>query len=180
MVHEHERGIGEHERGLGEHERGLGEHEPAVGELGSGGAADECGRVTDDAPRPGGRALKRAAELRAIAQPHHNCAQSTLIPFAEASGLTYDQAYAVAQAFGGGMQTGGVCGAVTGALMALGLAGRADRATVAGVFDRMRQAHGAVTCSELLAINAGRGGDRHRFCDSLVFEMVALVEGLLG
>lgn len=51
--------------------------------------------------------LDRAEELRAIQEPHYNCAQSVLIPFAERQGINADVAYRVAQAFGGGMRMGG-------------------------------------------------------------------------
>jgi C_GCAxxG_C_C family probable redox protein len=51
-----------------------------------------------------------------------NCAAAVLTAFAEDYGLSVRDARRVAGAFGGGMgRTGGVCGAVSGALMALGL-----------------------------------------------------------
>jgi C_GCAxxG_C_C family probable redox protein len=52
----------------------------------------------------------------------HNCAQSTLSVFAEELGLPLDQAMRLAAPFGGGMgRRGEVCGAASGALLALGL-----------------------------------------------------------
>jgi len=51
----------------------------------------------------------------------YNCAQSVLFAFAEDAGLEKDTALKVAACFGGGMRCGEVCGAVTGALMAIGL-----------------------------------------------------------
>ena len=80
--------------------------------------------------------LDRAKELRAIEEPHYNCAQAVLIPFAEQAGLQADQAYRLAQAFGGGMRSGSVCGAVTGALMALGVLGIATDAWLRGMATR--------------------------------------------
>ena len=51
-----------------------------------------------------------------------SCSQSVLAAFAPELGLDADAALRVSAAFGGGMgRTGGTCGAVTGALMALGL-----------------------------------------------------------
>ena len=51
-----------------------------------------------------------------------NCAQSVLSVFAEDLGLSKSDALRVAGAFGGGMACmGNVCGAVTGAFMAIGL-----------------------------------------------------------
>ena len=43
-----------------------------------------------------------------------------LAGFGEPFGLTRDQAFKIARAYGAGMGTGGICGAVTGAYMILG------------------------------------------------------------
>ena len=124
--------------------------------------------------------VDRAKELRAIKEPHYNCAQGVLVPFAEHAGMVADDAYAISQAFGRGMQTGNVCGAVVGALMALGAIGAADPKTVQEVIKRMRDNHGGViTCTELLRKNKEAGGDRHVHCDNLVFEAVSIVEEYL-
>ena len=125
--------------------------------------------------------LDRAKELRAIEEPHYNCAQAVLIPFAEQAGLQADQAYRLAQAFGGGMCSGSVCGAVTGALMALGVLGIATDEAVAELTGRMAVRHGNTTlCAELLQANADAGREKRPFCDALVFEAVALVEEQLA
>ena len=50
-----------------------------------------------------------------------NCAQSVFCVFAQEGGLSREKALLVASCFGGGMRCGEVCGAVTGALMAIGL-----------------------------------------------------------
>ena len=50
-----------------------------------------------------------------------HCSQSVLAAFAEECGITEEQALKLGSCFGGGMRKGEVCGAVTGALMALGL-----------------------------------------------------------
>jgi C_GCAxxG_C_C family probable redox protein len=51
-----------------------------------------------------------------------NCSQAVLASFGEDNGLTEDQCLRIACAFGGGMgRRQMTCGAVTGALMALGL-----------------------------------------------------------
>ena len=53
----------------------------------------------------------------------YNCAQSTLAAYAADYDLEKDKALQVAVGFGGGMgRTQDVCGAVTGAIMVLGLA----------------------------------------------------------
>ncbi len=52
----------------------------------------------------------------------YNCAQSVAYTFAAECGLTEDAALKLSCAFGGGMaRTQEVCGAVTGALLVLGL-----------------------------------------------------------
>jgi C_GCAxxG_C_C family probable redox protein len=123
---------------------------------------------------------EKAKALRAIEIPHYNCAQSVLIPFAEAAGITEETAYRVAANFGGGMKRGSVCGAVTGGLMALGLFGADDPRTVSEFHLRMKLSHnGVLDCAELLKVNAEAGGDKKQHCDDMVTEAVALVEELL-
>ena len=91
-----------------------------------------------------------------------NCAQSVLVAFAPQLGLDENQALRMASPFGGGVaRRGQVCGAVTGALMALGLAHGAD--TSAGKEDayllgreflqRFEARHGRSLCRELLDID---------------------------
>lgn len=125
--------------------------------------------------------LDRARELRASVDVHYNCAQSVVVPFAEQAGMSCEQACAVAQAFGGGMQTGSVCGALTGALMALGVLGIADRKTVTSLIRRMRDNHGGtLMCVDLLRKNAEAGGQKKPHCDGMVYEAVSLVEEALA
>ena len=50
-----------------------------------------------------------------------HCSQSVLAAFAEECGITEEEALRLGSCFGGGMRKGEVCGAVTGALMVLGL-----------------------------------------------------------
>lgn len=50
-----------------------------------------------------------------------NCAQIVFSYFAEKNGLDINKSLKITSAFGGGMGKGDVCGAITGAYMALGL-----------------------------------------------------------
>ena len=93
--------------------------------------------------------LKRAEELHHIPEPHYNCAQATLIPFAEEQGLDHQTMYRLAAQFGSGMRRGSVCGAVTGGLMALGLRG-ADSHTAAEFQRLFKERTGALDCAQLL------------------------------
>jgi len=90
---------------------------------------------------------------------HFNCAQSVLVAFSAKLGLDESLALKMASPFGGGVsRRGEVCGAVTGALMALGLARGAD--TPAGkesayllgqdFLQRFEVRHGTILCRKLI------------------------------
>ena len=125
--------------------------------------------------------LEKAKELRAITEVHYNCAQSVIVPFAELAGLTEQQAYRTAANFGSGMKMAATCGAITGGLMALGLAGIDDAKTVNSFFRKVRNNHdGLINCSDLLRTNAEKGGVKGPHCDAMVCECVGYVEELLS
>ena len=48
--------------------------------------------------------MERCKELRACADPHYNCAQAVLTPFAEAKGMKTEDALALTSCFGSGME----------------------------------------------------------------------------
>ena len=69
------------------------------------------------------------------AQYHHkgfNCCQSVLAAFSDVTGLSEQASFDAAGGFGAGMQTGEVCGAIAGAVMALGLMNPVDPADPVG------------------------------------------------
>lgn len=89
------------------------------------------------------------------------CSQAVLAAFAPRFGMDTEQALRVATCFAGGMRRAETCGAVTGALMVIGLATAGDEcrtadgrgpayATAATFSDAFRQAHGALECRTLL------------------------------
>ena len=124
--------------------------------------------------------LEEARRLRAITEKHYNCAQSVLVPFAGKCGISEEQAYKTAANFGAGMKIGSVCGAVTGALMALGLLGIDDPASVGAFFRSIRERHeGCIDCADLLRINKRDGGEKKPHCDAMVYECVQLVEEMM-
>ena len=95
-----------------------------------------------------------------------SCSQSVLAAFAPELGLDADAALRVSAAFGGGMgRTGGTCGAVTGALMVLGLrygptvadkvAKELTYAQAREFITRFEARQGATTCADLLGVNIG-------------------------
>ena len=124
--------------------------------------------------------VDRAKELRADETKHYNCAQGALVPFAEAKGIDAETAYQIAGNFGAGMKRAATCGAVTGALMALGLYGVEDPAVISEFYRRLKENHqGCLECGDLLRINKENGGNKKTHCDNMVYECVSLVEELL-
>jgi len=105
------------------------------------------------------KASQRALELFA---GKYNCAQSVFAACAGETGLGEAERLAVASAFGGGLaRQGEVCGALTGALMALGEKQSAALAAgpvaardavytqAAKLMEEFRAAHGSILCREL-------------------------------
>jgi C_GCAxxG_C_C family probable redox protein len=125
-----------------------------------------------------------------------SCSQSVLTAFAPDLGLDADAALRVSAAFGGGMgRTGGTCGAVTGALMVLGLRYGptvADKAAKELTYEQARDfiarfeaRYGATSCADLLGVNIGmpEGHSAAReanvfktVCPALVTSAVAILE----
>ena len=121
--------------------------------------------------------LEHAAALRADTNTHYNCAQSVLIPFARQAGLTKEQAGALCAHFGSGMRHGATCGAVTGALMALGILGCSEAESRA-FLQAFREKEGDTACARLLAIGKEKGLAKNDHCDGMVLAAVELVEQL--
>lgn len=97
----------------------------------------------------------------------HLCSQAILSVYGDQFGLEKETALKLAAGFGGGMAgTGQTCGAVTGALMVIGLAlghveakDNAAKArtyhTVVRFMRAFEKAHGTVNCTELLGHDLG-------------------------
>lgn len=106
------------------------------------------------------------SEARSYFGRSFNCAQSVFVPLAEKLGLDVDTALKIATPFGGGIaHSGQICGAVSGGLMAIGLAKgiteynheRKDAcyALAQEFMDRFTELHGELTCSGLLGLDLG-------------------------
>lgn len=121
--------------------------------------------------------MEKARALRADTQVHYNCAQSVLIPFAQEMRMTEEQAFNLGAHFGSGMRHGSTCGAVTGALMVLGMLGHDEKASAA-LLRQVREGHGALDCATLLKTSHEQGIPRKPHCDGLVFEMVQALDEL--
>ena len=124
--------------------------------------------------------LERAREIRAIVEPHHNCAQSVLMSFTQSLNLDDETAYKIAVAFGAGMKSGLVCGVITGGLMVLGLFGVDAQEDTQALVKYFQSRHSdMLNCADLLKANSAAGGQRKPHCDALVYEMVEYVEKVL-
>ena len=90
-----------------------------------------------------------------------HCSQSVLAAFSDECGLSEEQALKLGACFGGGMRQGEVCGAVTGALMVLGmLYGQYDENDLESrmkankvnveMMKRFKEKNGSYICNDLL------------------------------
>ncbi len=130
----------------------------------------------------------------------YDCSQVVLRTFAKELGITEAQANKVSACFGGGMLMGEVCGAVTGALMAIGLKyGHSDPAELmeqkeimmaksAQFRERFQEKYQTVICRPMLgydvsepeelkaALDSGRMLD---FCPKAVKDAIDILEEIL-
>ncbi len=129
-----------------------------------------------------------------------SCAPAIVASVAPRFGLSEDAAARAACCFGGGMiGTGKTCGAVTGAMMALGLAHGSGAtldaarkqeayARTAELWRRFTEKHGSITCKDLLGVDlstpegrrqAAASGVFKTTCAALVRDAAQLVQELL-
>ncbi|WP_458453863.1 C-GCAxxG-C-C family protein [Methanobrevibacter sp.] len=82
------------------------------------------------------------------------CSQAVFAAFSEGFDLPKEQALKIGACFGSGMRRGEVCGACTGALMALGLKYGEDKAksneACERFLDEFESENGSIICNELL------------------------------
>ena len=112
--------------------------------------------------------MGNAEDAVACFKEGYNCSQAVLAAYAESFGLDRRTALRLSSAFGGGIaRTGGTCGAVTGALMVIGLhcgkkgeppfEGKNDACAMGGKFlKEFRARHDSVQCRELLRCDVGK------------------------
>jgi C_GCAxxG_C_C family probable redox protein len=127
--------------------------------------------------------LSRLVGLRAenLFQNHGlNCSESVLLVLNRGfgGGLSDEACLGLGNGFGGGIGNSGcVCGALSGAVMALGLflgSGRSEglgkkdfRRLVGDMHDRFRERSGSVCCRDLIADYRHRKSERRLFCKGL-------------
>lgn len=116
--------------------------------------------------------LERAKALREDPNAHHNCAQAVLEAFAPECELTQEQAAKLGAHFGSGMKIAATCGAITGALMVIGMLGGDDDAYRAFMTAMKDNHEGMTNCADLLKKNAATGCPKEQHCDGMVYEAV--------
>lgn len=112
-----------------------------------------------------------------------NCCQSVLCTLGEYTALPEATAIALGCGFGGGMLSGNVCGAVTGAMMALGAACTAGADPAAEkpkgtrlckeLQKRFQAQFGSMLCAEILQANG------HAICDRCIAFAAGAAEELI-
>jgi len=128
------------------------------------------------------------------------CSSAVFSAFSDELGLDPDTAKKIACGFGAGIsKSGNICGAVTGAIMVIGLkygktvlgddaATEKTRALVQKFLQEFTERHGSVNCTELLGYNLGKpeefaqARDNKQFvtkCPELVGDAAAILERIL-
>ena len=125
-----------------------------------------------------------------------HCAQCSLCPWADELGYDEAELARMTAAFGGGMFHGDSCGAVTGALMAIGLACGGDgpealpevKEKVAQFQAAFAQRFGSTVCRDLLQYDLALPGQHEKaaesgrlleYCPDLVIGAIEILNELL-
>jgi C_GCAxxG_C_C family probable redox protein len=129
-----------------------------------------------------------------------NCAQAVFYPFALQSGILPENALKLATGFGAGMvYQGETCGAITGAMMAIGMASGRSRIEdydakektymlINDLYKRFRKKHGTILCKELLKLENtqpeswAKAGEERKFdtaCPLFVKDAATITEEII-
>lgn len=137
-------------------------------------------------------------KLSMLEERSYNCSQTVLGYFAQAYGLDLDLAARLAKAFESGQMQGGICGAVNGAYMVLGLEYSEDTPENRDLLiekiqefnRRFSQAKGSIVCRDLLGgleVYTKEGMERvleedkfTRVCDPAMEEAIQILEAMIG
>jgi len=122
---------------------------------------------------------------------NYNCAQSVLTAFAEDLELEEDSSIKIALAFGGGMAGNkNICGAITGAMMVLGMKygiNETDElqkekvySLTNALFDKFKERNGTLICRELLGNDLITEETKKVICTNFVKEAVEITETLIS
>lgn len=133
-------------------------------------------------------------------ESNFNCAQAVFTTFATEEGIPEELALKIATQFGGGCRKGEVCGAVSGALMVLGLKyghchrnAPEEKARAYGIgeefMSRFVERNGTVVCRELLGYDLTKPEDKEKIrelglfqkmCPKMVQSATEIVEKMLA
>jgi C_GCAxxG_C_C family probable redox protein len=104
--------------------------------------------------------IQRACELF---QSEYNCAESVLMALAESQGIESERIPRLATGFGGGIaRTGQMCGALSGAIIGMGLVLGRDKpdvkpdgfyATIQKLLGDFEATHGTIQCRALIQLD---------------------------
>ena len=144
--------------------------------------------------------MSKAEEAKKQFEEGFSCAPSVLSAYSEHFGLEKELALKIACGFGGGIgRTGRTCGAVTGAVMVIGLKhGQADLADegsrqethklVKEFIDKFTELYGSVECRGLIGYDlssptglkkAGESGIFQTKCPHFVYDAARILEDVL-
>lgn len=122
------------------------------------------------------KTLKRSEILRQF-QGHIHCSQIVLSQWAEELGFDRDDCLRMAAPFGGGCFRGDTCGAVAGAMIAIGMryghcetgdvdGDEAMKEKVAEFQSRFMEKYGALACRELTGFDFSKEGEFEKAIES--------------
>ena len=142
--------------------------------------------------------MENVQRAEALFASGFNCAQSVLAAYAPQLGLLEEVALKLCSPFGSGARNGELCGAVSGALMALGLQYGYDTmneeekqrvcALAVEFTTRFREENGSIRCEELLGYDVKKPEEMkvvrekqlfETFCPKLVKSAAEILEQLL-
>lgn len=138
-------------------------------------------------------------EIKNLFMQGIDCSQVVTGAFAEKMGMTEGQARKVSSCFGGGMMCGETCGAVTGALMVIGMVYGHSRegdqsqkeimAAKTGEFKKLfGEKYSSCICRELLGHDISKPGEMEKvlekglmfdFCPRVVEDTIDILEKIL-
>lgn len=142
---------------------------------------DHNGRVTDDA-------ITRARDLFLTEDNEYGCAETTYVVLKRTFDLPDADDSSAAMALNGGVAYGGgICGAISGAALAVGqLAGRripdhnqaktTARELIMDLMDRFEAEFGSTTCRGLLGIDLRKPGEHDRFIESGIWQTSCMAQ----
>ncbi len=136
--------------------------------------------------------MTKSDEAVALFRSGFNCSQAILRTYGDEVGLAAHHALKLGSGFGAGMRRGATCGAVTGAIMALGLrcgfddpsdgTGKAQIGdAVVDLCRRFETRHGSVVCGELLGCDLDEARARGLFqsvCPAFVETAARILDDL--